>query len=114
MRKRLRKLALVVATLLVIAAAIVWAPVAGLLSIVLIGGAQAIMMALGAVLVVLWVVVMGWQLACGDPTAWREVRNFLGEARRLWAETPWLVVGIGLFALFFLTALVHAIFRGGR
>ncbi len=107
MRKRLWT---VVITLLAIAVAIVLVPVAGILSTVLIGAAQAFMLALGAVLAVMFVVVMGWQLASGNPTAWQEVRNILGEVRRIWSETPWLVVAVGLLALYVLTGLVRAIF----
>ena len=82
---------------------------ANILSTVLIGGAQAVMLALGLVFAVLWVAGMGWQLACGDPAARRSAREFLQEAHRLWAESPWLVVGLGLLVLFFAALATHAL-----
>jgi len=38
-----------------------------------------------------------------------EVRDWLTDARRVCAEGPWLVVGLGLLVLFFAALAMHVI-----
>lgn len=99
----------VLKALVITTIALALVPVAAVATVVLVGIAQAALLALGAFFAVAWVVAMGWYLARGNPAAWREVRDFLREARRFWAEAPWLVVGLGLLVLFFVALAMHAI-----
>jgi hypothetical protein len=93
--------------------AVALVPVAALLSVALVGLAQAAAMVFGAILVALmaayWMVVMPWLYFRGNRHARTEVSNLLAEARRFWAEAPWVVVGLGLLALLFAALATHAI-----